>query len=111
MPRLEQYLPAAARGHMPRIAFIMKTVAEAYLVDEAAIRGRGRRFRSALARHIVWHATRAITGWSYPELGDFFQVDQSSARHGDARIAGLRKELPDLNVFVEDVIRRAYELG
>lgn len=111
MPRHDPYLPSEARGHRRRVEFLLAEVADAYIVEPQMILGRARRFRVALARHLVWHATRAVTGWSYPELGDYFRVDQSSARHGDKRITALRAKKPGLDAFVEALVQRAGALG
>ncbi len=76
------YLRVAPRaGSSNVLAGVISTACIEHGVTEADIRGRCRQKRIAAARHDCWYLLH-LAGWSYPELGREFGVDQSTARSG-----------------------------
>lgn len=64
------------------------------------ITGRSRKAHLVYARHLVMYLLYEQYGWSFPLLGEWFALDQSTCRHAFLRIHEERKRM---KIVREDV--------
>lgn len=73
-------------GRMMSPEIILIRVASHYGVPVQEVRGKRRFAQLALARHVAMWLMRQYTCMSYADLGNYFDIDHTTAIHGVRKI-------------------------
>lgn len=76
-----------------RLATIEQAISKASRVSIEDIRGSKRDKEMAEARQAIWYVGHDYLGYSYAELGRYYQKDHTTIIHGVAKIRKAQKDV------------------